>query len=203
MSVQVEVRGADELRQYLRDVPPALFEAARKAYADTAQTAANRVKERIRDGAGDSLRSRTGQLRRSINYSVDGSDIGSLRASVYSAKQFASYAPTHEFGATIRAKQAYAGLEGGPYLHFPVGANLTAAGVQRMTGAEVFARGAYVARNRNAAFPYRVVLAGETMFLLTKQVTIPPRLKMRETVEDEIPTLLSELARVTGRAIDQ
>ncbi len=71
-----------------------------------------------------------------------------------------------------------------------------------MTGAEVFARGAYVAKNKSKAFPYRVVLDGKAMFLLVKQVTIEPRLKMVKTVSDEIPTLLSALKDAAQEAIE-
>lgn len=198
----VTIIGADVVREYMRDIPNKLFEGARVAFSSTAQKASNEVKRNISDGAGDTLHSRTGQLRRSIRFKVYGGNIDTLGASVYSEKSIASYAPTHEQGKTIRAVKAYRRLPGGPYLHFPIGENLTPAGVQRMSGRDVFQRGAYVAKNRNLAFPYRVVLDGEAMFLLTKQSVIPARLQMVSTVEGEIPTLLSNLRGVTQEAID-
>lgn len=202
MTAPVETVGMGELISYVDKLPERMLSAAKTQYRLAAQRASNDVKKRIADGAGGTLTSRTGQLRRSIQYDVYGKTLDTLGASVFSAEEFASYAPVHEIGATIRAKKAYAKLPGGPYLHFPIGQNLTPKGVQRMTGAEVFARGAYVAKNKSKAFPYRVVLDGKAMFLLVKQVTIEPRLKMVKTVSDEIPTLLSALKDAAQEAIE-
>ena len=203
MADPVEVVGMDELLDYVDELPDRMLSTAKTQYRLAAQRASNAVKDRITDGAGGTLTSRTGQLRRSIQYDVYGGTLDTLGASVFSAEAFASYAPVHELGATIRAKKAYARLPGGPYLHFPIGQNLTPKGAQRMSGAEVFARGAYVAKNKeNKRFPYRVVLNEKLMFLLVKQVTIEPRLKMVKTVSDEIPTLLSALKDAAQEAID-
>jgi hypothetical protein len=189
LRTEVRLEGVEELLNDLERFEPTLAPRVRDEANATAAAVANDVKNRIRDGSGDTLHSRTGQLRRSIRYGSSGTRLRDVRAEVYSDASIASYAPVHELGATIRAKDAYRGLPGGPYLHFPVGQNLTPAGVQRMTGREVFAAGAHIRPTASPAFPYRVVLDGETMFLLTKQVTIPPRLEMIETAEDAVPDL--------------
>lgn len=199
----VQLVGMDEIRQYLSVLPGRAFDQAREAFDETAKSVHRKVSDRVRDGAGGTLHSRTGQLRRSLRYKVYGSTLKTLGAHVYSAREVASYAPVHELGATIRAKNAYRTLAGGPYLNIPSNFNKTAAGVQRLPAREVFMRGGYIVPLSGARKArYMVMLDGKPYFWLVKEVTIPPRLRMIATAEDEVPTLLSRLREGTQRTID-
>ena len=106
------------------------------------------------------------------------------------------YAPTHEFGATIKAKNAYKGVPGGPYLNIPTRNNKTPAGVTMLQAREVFNQGGYIAKFKSGR--YGVMMDGQLMFSLHKEVEIPKRLKMIETAEGEIPTMLSRIAAAVG-----
>ncbi len=105
MTAPVEIVGMGELISYVDNLPERMLSTAKTQYRLAAQRASNDVKKRIADGAGGTLTSRTGQLRRSIQYDVYGKTLDTLGASVFSAEEFASYAPVHELGATIRAKK--------------------------------------------------------------------------------------------------
>lgn len=192
----VQVVGAEEVQAYLKSLPFWVFEKAKVAYRETAQDAHKKVKQRIRNGADDTLHSRTGQLSRSMQYEVHGDSITTLGASVFSDASFAKYATTHEFGATIKAKDKYLRVPGGPYLNIPLPANKTPAGVMRLSARDVFAQGGFIA-GRAVIHPER-----GPMFALVKQVTIPARLRMRETVTGEIPSLLTRLDAAMGEALD-
>ena len=131
------------------------------------------------------LNRRTGNLMKSISFRVSGNTISTLDARIGTDS---IYAPVHEFGATIRAKNKYMGVPGGPYLNIPATANKTAAGVTRKQAREVFNLGGYIAGKG-------VYLGGQLMFSLVKSVTIPARLNMIDKTENEIPTLLSRISK--------
>jgi len=191
----VQVVGAEEVKAYLAKLPFWWFEEAKKAFRETASEAHKKVSARVRDGSGDTLHARTGQLRRSLNFEVHGDSIKTLGASVFSDASFAKYATVHEFGATIKAKDKYLRVPGGPYLNIPLAANKTPAGVMRFSARDIFNAGGYIAG--------RAVMNAEgvPMFALVKQVTIPARLQMVKTVTGEIPSLLTRLEAATGHAI--
>lgn len=196
----VRTVGTEEVQEYLAKLPERMFSEAKDAFTETATGAHAKVKERIGDGSGDTLHSRTGQLARSIQFKVYGDTLRTLGASVFSEKSVAPYAAVHEKGATIRAKDKYLGVPGGPYLNIPTQANKTAAGVQRLSARDVFAAGGFVVKG-----PQRYVVMsrdGTPMFVLVNQVTIPARLQMVETVEGELPTLLSRLDAALQSAIE-
>ena len=211
MAESVRLVGVDEVQDYLQQLPDAFYEDARTAISETVFRGQERVQDRIKDGAGDTLHSRTGSLRRSIRGEVHGETLRELYGTVYSAERVAPYAPVHEEGATIRAQNAYQGLPGGPYLNIPAADNLTPAGVQRETAREVFDSGAVILPIDAPSADYGVFKEGWLdnsntvdllpMFWLVKQVEIPPRLKMVETLEDEVPTLLNRLDALVEESI--
>lgn len=193
MPVNVELSGHREAMDYLRRLPGNMYEGARKAMADATTKADAQVKKNLRT----KLSVRSGALRRSIRVSVAGASLADLRASIYSASlaggQEIVYAPVHEFGATIKAKNAYKGVPGGPYLNIPAKANKTASGVTRMQAREVFAKGGHLVRFGRK---WAVYLDGRRMFSLVKSVKIPARLGMGDAAEAQVPTLLSKLAQL-------
>lgn len=154
------------------------------------------AKTTIQKNATSVLKVRTGTLKRSIHSAVKGTSINTLSASLYAAGmqsgQVIKYAPIHEYGGTIRAKNAYRRVPGGPYLNIPSQANKTPAGVMRMDARSVFNQGGHIQGRA-------VYLNGVAMFYLVKSVNIRPRLGMREAVEDIVPTLLSDLAAEIGK----
>lgn len=210
--VAIKMVGLDEVQRVLKDIPDHLFKLTEDEFKNSAFRVHKKVSERVR--AGSPLHSRTGQLRRSLRTESGGSNLSSLHSSVYSAKDVASYAPTHEFGATIRAKNAYKNVPGGPYLNIPLGANKTPAGVMKLNARDVFARGGFIVPSKGPKARYVVMMPLSTspltkrefeeaagfgvdsvpMFALVKEVTIPPRLQLYQTGEDEIPTLLSNIS---------
>ncbi len=183
--MQVQIQGAQEVKTFLSKLPKRLFDESKLIFQKTAFNIENKTKE----NATNILSVRTGNLKRSINSKVFGTKISDLNMSIFTAGIVGGaqvvYAPIQEFGGTIRAKNAYKNVPGGPYLNIPAPANKTAAGVQRMGAQEVFNQGGYVAGKV-------VYLNGEPMFWLVKSVTIPARLGMLKAAEDEIPTMLSE-----------
>jgi hypothetical protein len=129
-------------------------------------------------------------LRRSIRTSIQGETLKTLSGAVFSEK--VKYAKIQEKGGTIRAKKAYTGVPGGPYLNIPLSANKTGAGVQRRSAKSVFQSGGFLIRSKRGKF---LVMSstGVPMFVLTKKVKIKPRLGMEAAAEDEIPVLLARL----------
>lgn len=184
MAGAVEVRGADEVRQFVGRLPEAIYKHARKAYRDAVLGAQKTTLNRLN---GDPIQSRTGTLARSILPEVSGSTIASLVARIYST---AKYAPIHEYGGVVRARDKYMRLPGGPYLNIPTAANKTAAGVMRMGAREVFANGGYIAPISSG---YGVFLDGRLMFVLRRQVEIPARLGMIDAAEAEVAGLIEAL----------
>jgi len=194
--LNVEVKNLAEVKKYLKQLPERTFKDAKKVFAKAVFSADKKIK----DNATTKLKVRTGALRRSIVSVVSGSDLSTLQASVGSASKVGGvelvYAPLHEFGDTIRAKKAYKRVPGGPYLNIPTSANKTSAGVTRLQAREVFNQGGRVGKTKKGN--YGVLLNGQMMFILKKQVVIPARIGMIKAAEDEIPTILSGLVNLIG-----
>ena len=191
-SWKVELTNLAEVKKYIETMPEESFPAAKEVFRKSVLSVANIVKQMKK------MKIRTGALKKSIQQSVTGKDFDSLRASIYSAQgaggKEVKHAASHEFGTlvkSIKAKNAYKGVPGGPYLNIPVGSNLTPAGVMRKSARTVFAEGGHI-RGRS------VWLKDAMMFVLVKSTKFPPRLGMRDAAEAEIPTLLSSLADVIG-----
>ncbi len=189
---KVELTNLKEVKDYIETMPEESFPAAKIEFQRSVIKAANVVKQMKR------LKKRSGMLKKSIQQSVTGTNFDTLRASIYSAQGAEAkevlYAPVHEFGTLskpIKAKRAYKGVPGGPYLNIPVGENLTPRGSMRKSAKTVFEQGGHI-RGR------AVFLGDDIMFALVKSVKFPARLGMRDAAEAEIPTLLSNLVNVIG-----
>jgi len=103
-SLGIVVTGLDKVIQKLAKYPTAAKAAIGRGLKAGALVLVREVKETIYAGhAQDHLQGDSGHLRRSIHFEVDG-DEAQIGTNVI-------YAPVHEFGATIKAKNA-------PYLVF-------------------------------------------------------------------------------------
>lgn len=203
MALKVEIRDNERVGEYLDNLPEDSFDVAKEIFIDAVFRAHRRVGRNLKRR----LTVRTGMLRRSIRTDVGGTDLDSLRASIYSAGKVAGrevvYAPIHEFGGTVRAKRAYKGIPGGPYLNIPTDANKTPAGVMRYTAKTIFKDyGGRVVKFKSGKYGVIVTDGKSTiprvMFTLHKRVHIPPRLGMREAANKQVPTILSRLKRELG-----
>jgi len=117
--LKIDIKNKEEITKYLKDLPETSFKAARKVFAKAVLAADKEIKT----NATNILSVRTGTLRRSIGNKVTGAELESLRASVFSGNsggEPVKYAPIHEYGGIIRAKRAYRGVPGGPYLNMPI-----------------------------------------------------------------------------------
>lgn len=183
MSGEIEVRGVEDLQRFAGTMPERLHANAKKAYRNAAIGLQKDVTRRIK---GDPMQSRTGALARSILPLVEGATLKALSGRVYSTSR---YAPIHEYGGTVKARDKYLGVPGGPYLNIPQDANKTPAGVMRMGARQVFDQGGYIAGRG-------VFLDGQLMFTLVKQVKIPARLGMRDAADGRVATLIEELRNI-------
>lgn len=197
-TLSVSVRGTAEIEQWLKDMPDETFRAAKRVFANAMFAAQSDVNDNIND--------RSGNLARSIQTEVVGTNIDSLRVSLYSAASVDGaaviYGPVHEFGAqganAIRPKNnKYAWVPGGPYLNIPEAANLNPSQTMRMSATQVFASGEASVGIKDGG-GWGVYMGTTLMFSLIKKAEIPPTLGMRKAVEDQIPTVLSELQNLIG-----
>lgn len=188
MSDTLKITGLNEALKFISALPTHTASSARQIFADTAMSVQKQMTQRSMNGP---LHSRTGELGRSWRFSTFGTSLGDIGSSTYTTSP---YAPIHETGGTIRAKRAYMGLPGGPYLNIPSPANQTASGVMRRSARDVFSSGGYIVPIKNAGKArFAVIEGGKAMFWLVKEVTLPARLGFEETATKEIPTLLSRL----------
>lgn len=188
-AVNVRIVGLEEVQALFRAMPETLFKGAKKEYQRAALNVHKAVSDRIRNGTP--LHSRTGNLRRQLNFGVSGTTLETLSSAVWNTM---IYAPIQETGGTIKAKKAYLRVPGGPYLNIPLAPNKTAAGVTRRQAREVFAAGGHLVRARSGK--WLVMLDGEPQFVLVKEVDIPARLGLFDAADDEVPHLLQRLAQV-------
>jgi phage gpG-like protein len=187
MTTEVTVRNLREVRNYLEGLPVDSVASVKTEISRTLLEVDRDIK------TNTSLNRRTGGLFQSIKTEVSGSSLSDLKASIYTDSV---YAPIHEYGGTVRAIDKYRRVPGGPYLNIPTDSNKTAAGVTRMQAREVFAMGGNVVKFRSGK--YGVMLGSQIMFTLQKSSRIQPRLKMIDTAEDSVPTLLSRIAGAIG-----
>jgi phage gpG-like protein len=187
----VSIRGLDDVLNMLEKLEKTSANKSVDEIKKFTFDAKRKVSERITDGSNGSLKSRTGELRRSIRTQNTGKHLSSMKASIYTVSK---YAKIHEEGGTIKAKRAFKKLSGGPFLAIPSNENKTPSGVTRETPREVFNSGGYTVPINGRKAKHAMFKNGKPMFWLVKEVKIPARLKMRETIEDEVPTLLSRLS---------
>ena len=133
----MEVINLKETVDYIKKLPEDAFDIAKRGMATALLKADKGIK------TNTTLMRRTGNLFKSIQTRVEGRDIKSLKASIYTTS---IYAPVHEYGATIKAKKAYKNVPGGPYLNIPTSANKTASGVTRKTARQVFEHGGHIVK---------------------------------------------------------
>lgn len=194
----VTLVGLDQVQDMLRRADEGQFGMARKALGDAAKRVQRRTQARTQ---GSPLKRRTGQLARSLRTEVSGRSTNTLQARAFADPSVAPYAHVHETGMTIRAKRAYATLPGGPFLAIPASDNQTASGVTRRTPRASHRAGAFVVPIQAPRARYAVMRRDGSGGLspehwLVKEVTIPPRLGMRDIADAEIPTLLGELSEL-------
>ena len=183
----MKVVNLHETIEYLKNIPEDTFDIAKEEIVIALFKADKDIKTKT------TLKRRTGDLFKSIQTRVDGSDIESLKASIFTTS---IYAPTQEWGATIKAKNAYKSLHGGPFLNIPTSANKTASGVTRKTATQVFSAGGYIVKFKSGK--YGLALNGQIVYTLHKSVTIPKRLNMIKKTEKQIPTMLSRIVDRIG-----
>lgn len=190
-AINIDVVGLEEVQGYLKKFPDETYQNAR----DAIHNAMFKAKATTQQNTRTRLKVRSGALRRSIRFATSGKTLSTIRGSFYAAHKekgaTVAYAPIHEYGGTVKAKNAYKKVPGGPYLNIPAKANKTPAGVMRSSARQVFQNGGFI-RGRT------VILNGKVMFYLVKQVKIRPRLGMNKAADAEIPTLLGELQDMIG-----
>lgn len=205
MSASVKITGADELQRFLQQLPDGMFSATKTAFSRAVINAQNKITSRIQNGSP--LYRRTGNLARSIQFAVEGTELKDLTASVFSASTVGGvpvvYAPIQELGGAVKAKNKYVRVPGGPYLNIPTAENKTASGVQRLSAREVFATGGKIIKSKAGKY----VVLGKTqsgfapMFVLAKSVIIPPRLGMVAAANEQVSTLIDDLDTLLQAAL--
>ena len=187
----VEIDSA-EVDKLLKEFPDHLFDAAKKALREAMFGTQRTVKNKFNKDPSNSLQSRTGDLSRSILTTLRGTTTKNLFAEVFTKK---IYAPIHEEGGTIKAKNAFKNLPGGPYLAIPSDQNKTAAGVTRLSPRDAFLLDTVILKIKNPKKAEWLILQKDIgpLFWLVKEVDIKARLGMQKAADDEIPTLLSTL----------
>jgi len=183
--MRLYVSGISSVIRVLTETPETTYRRSRVAFNRAVVKAHREVGRNFR-GA---LKSRTGQLRRSISFEVTGDSLATLSGNISSNS---IYAPIHEYGGTIKAKDKYTGLDGKPYLNIPLDANKTAAGVMRLSAYQVFEGGGFIIKSKRGKW---LVMSGEgvPMFVLIEQVHITARLGMRDAMANATDELIKEL----------
>lgn len=191
--MDTEVVGADDVIDMLNSMPEHLFQQAKREIQKSTFEAQSRITLPLSIGRYG-LQNRSSNLSKSIQTSVTGTKLSTLRGSVFTKS---IYAPIHEVGGTVNAKNAYLFLEGGPYLNIPSSENQTPERrLTRLTATEVFNQGGYIVKINAPRAEYMLALNGVAMFWLVKSVELKARLRMVSTATEEIPTLLSNLNKV-------
>jgi len=190
----IQIEGNEEVKKFLSQLPKTMFEGAKVAFAKATLKAQSviRTENFTHSSSGyssDKLNSRTGDLSRSIRTALTGTELSTLSGRVYTVSP---YAPIHEFGGTVKAKDKYKRVPGGPYLNIPLSDNKTAAGVMRKSAGEVFSEGGFIIKSKQGNWLVMDV-AGVPMFVLKRQVYIKPRLGMDKATQDRIPEILDSL----------
>jgi len=190
-----EIQGLDEVKQLLKEMPEAVFVETKKSLAKTVLTVQRNVVLGFNRDPSISLQTRTGDLQRSIRTENKGTDLSSLRSSIFTKS---IYAPIHEKGGTIKAKKAFRGLPGGPYLAVPSDINKTRAGVVRFSPRDAFAVGASIRKLRNPKKAEYMIIDNDLgpLFWLVPEVIIKARLGLQSETDKQIPNLIDDLNEV-------
>jgi len=140
----------------------------------------------------NSLSRRSGRAVKSIEASVrvSGNTINDVRGEIGGV----GYLKIQEFGGTIKAKNAFKHLPGGPYLTIPLPAALNADGTpKRPQGLRGWDKW-FVVKSKKGNW---VVLRKQgksvvPLYVLKSQVYIPPRLNMGATLEAGLPLFVDK-----------
>lgn len=182
-------------QQLLTQFPQELFTIVKTEIGKTLIVVQKKVSDEFVAAGG--LQSRTGKLKRSLQTNVEtsgGGVLGEIKGKLTGGggNDQVIYALLQEKGGTVTAKTKYLGVPGGPYLNIPTSANKTAAGVMRQNAGMVFGAGGYIVRSQAGKY---LVMSSQNipMFVLVKQVVIPPRLKMVFHSESEVDNLVTAI----------
>lgn len=163
----------------------------------------------------DAVKKISGGLIRSFQAEVIGRSLKNMRLKIFSTSRIAA---VHEYGATIRPKQA-------KFLTIPSKFAKTPGGSLRFTAREIIAargRGAPGLKLKSVFFgeseagnlilfgvrdvknPARAKFGGLVpLFILKKRVRIPPRLNFRKDFRDRLPRFRREMVVALRRAADK
>jgi hypothetical protein len=185
----VEIPDQRQLEADLASIPERLFPRAKNLARDGVLKAQRKT---VSEMTGKGALRRSGTLARSIQTTARGSALDNLYASVGAAQTVGGkelvYAPVHQKGAlhnnapriTIRAKNAFKNLPGGPYLTVPAPANQTGAGVMRMTPRQLFSGGGKIGTGSSGRGISLFDNNGREMFFLAKKVSFLRKLHLFE-----------------------
>jgi hypothetical protein len=183
--------------------PEGFRPAAKKAFRDFGQRFVSRMKsENLRGqqqgpsvGGGplSGLHRRSGNLANGLNAALEESSAGFEERAWFSGPG-AAYARIQEFGGTVKPTH-------GRFLWIPLAANLTSAGVQRMTAREAIATGnLFIQWHKGPiAFMRSMVARGAKltpMFALKRSVELHPRMGGRVLFRTEAANLREDLVAI-------
>jgi len=188
----IEIRlDADGFNKAITEFPAKLFGEMGRAFRQVGgEFIVKLTRERLSGAGIKSLARRTGALVGSFGRVVFGENIDSLTLSIYSDSK---YAPIHEFGGTIVPRNT-------KYLAIPLGPAKTAAGVSRYKSPRDVPGLKFGGLSR-AGNPLLRTVDGVPMYVLVKSVTIPPRLSMFTTWEQEANNIAVVLNTAIGEII--
>jgi phage gpG-like protein len=175
------------VKNYLKTLPEESFPEVEKVFKKNVEEAYDKI---IKRTSGNPIKRRSGKLQDSIKWRVTGTTLSNIRGSLTTTSP---YAQIHEFGGTIRAKNKYLWLRGGPYMNIPTTNNTGPDGKAKISSTALFSTGGRVKAGNNGFGIYR----GNTkMFHLAKSVSIKKRLGFRDTANDQLKILMEDLKKV-------
>lgn len=181
--VQVNVDSSRLVRELRASFSKLTTVAAKSVRTGLREFESRFVREHLSGPGSDStLKRRSGTLAKSLHVEVRKTSPTQVTGSIFFQGGGAVYAPTHEFGATIRAKNR-------KYLTIPLPAALTPAGVPKGKARD-FREAFFRVVRGNLFLVQRVGRDTVPLFLLKESVKIPPRLKFRESFRAFEPQIL-------------
>lgn len=165
----------------LRKLPEERFPDIRRAFGRFMGDLQNQM---IQQSKGKSVNARSGELSRSWLTMLQGTNLRTLVAEVFTTSK---YARIHQFGGVIRPKRA-------KYLTIPTKFNQTPRGNTR-TGARHLVNSFVKRSKKGNLLIFQSQPSGDIkpMFVLKKQVTIPKRLTFFEQAEKLLAKLFAGL----------
>jgi len=180
-----------QFRKAIREVPGRLYSEWRREFGGLLGDFDARMQlKRLRGRPGVFVR--TGGLRNSFNHVVRGGSLGNLVGRYYTNK---IYAPVQERGARISPRRAR-------YLTIPLEAAKTQAGVARGRARDF--SDTFIIRSKGGNLFIMQRRPGQKavpLFLLRKQVRIPPRLGLVAEWRAFRPKVVQGLRQATRRAL--